>query len=154
MDIIVHAMSLYDSEHSRVAADTHEQDFINKYWERQESLPSMKIPKAVDAWFADPKTEDERKIAAMIRDYDAKQLAKFEQEIFKQRKRLADAERSLQSKTTKKALEDRCIAADKVEKALAKLADVKGVKGVRSIFFEIRSDSMCRARGTARWRVA
>ena len=43
------------------------QDFINKYWERQESLPSMKIPKAVDAWFADPKTDDERKIAAMIR---------------------------------------------------------------------------------------
>ena len=61
------------------------QDFINKYWERQESLPSMKIPKAVDAWFADPKTEDERKIAAMIRDYDARQIAKFEQEIFKQR---------------------------------------------------------------------
>ena len=74
------------------------QDFIDKYWERQESLPSMKIPKAIDAWFVDPKTDDERKIAAMIRDYDAKQIAKFEQEIFKQRKRLADAERSLRGR--------------------------------------------------------
>ena len=101
------------------------QDFIDKYWERQESLPSMKIPKAIDAWFANPKNEDERKIAQMIRDYDAKQMAKYELEIFKQRKRLADAERSLQTKTTKKALEDQRISKDKVEQALAKLADIK-----------------------------
>ena len=101
------------------------EDFVQKYWERQESLLSMKIPKAIDAWFANPKTDDERKIAQMIRDYDAKQMAKYEQEIFKQRKRLADAERALQTKTTKKALEDQRISKDKVEHALAKLADIK-----------------------------
>lgn len=31
------------------------EDFIDRYWEQQESLPSMKISKAVDTWFADPK---------------------------------------------------------------------------------------------------
>ena len=99
--------------------------FIDKYWERQTSLPSMKIPKAVDAWFADPKTDGERKIAQIIRDFDTKQIEKYEQEIFKQRKRLADSERTLQTKTTKKALEDQRIAANKVEQALGKLADIK-----------------------------
>ena len=101
------------------------EDFIKKYWWRQHEFPSMKIPKAVDAWFADPKTDDERKIAQMIRDFDTKQIEKYEQEIFKQRKRLADAERTLQTKTTKKALEDQRIAANKVEQALGKLADIK-----------------------------
>ena len=101
------------------------EDFIEKYWERQHSLPSMKIPKAVDAWFADQKADDERKIAQMIRDYDAKQIEKYEQEIFKQRKRVADAQRTLQTKTTKKAAEDVRIGSEKIEYALGKLADIK-----------------------------
>ena len=51
----------------------------------------MKIPKAVDAWFANPQNGDEQKIAALIEDFNDKVIAKFEQEIFKQRKRVADA---------------------------------------------------------------
>jgi putative SOS response-associated peptidase YedK len=99
-------------------------DFVRKYWERQET-GALKIPKAIDAWFANPKTDEEREIAQMIRDYDARQMAKYEQEIFKQRRRLADAERKLLTKTTKNALVDQRVSKDKVEQALAKIADIK-----------------------------
>ena len=50
-------------------------------------------------------TDDEREIKTLIDAFDAEQATKLEQELFKQRKRLADAERTLQTKTTKAALE-------------------------------------------------
>lgn len=53
----------------------------------------------------------------MIRDFDAKQIAEFEQEIFKERKRVADEQRTLQSKTTKRVTEDVRIGTEKVEYA-------------------------------------
>jgi putative SOS response-associated peptidase YedK len=101
------------------------EDFVRKYWERQTELPQMKIPKAVDAWFVDPKNGDEQKIAACIEDFNDKEIAKLEQEVFKQRKRLADAERGLAIKETKKARNDQRIASNKVEWALGKLGDIK-----------------------------
>ena len=45
-----------------------------------------------------------------------------EQELFKQKKRLADAERVFQAKTTKKAEEEKRIAASKIEWAMGKLS--------------------------------
>jgi putative SOS response-associated peptidase YedK len=100
-------------------------DFIKKYWWRQHEFPSMKIPKAVDAWFANPRYGDEQTIATSILDFNSKEIAKFEQEVFKQRKRVADAQRILQTKTTKKATEDVRIGTEKIEYALGKLADIK-----------------------------
>ena len=70
-------------------------DFIKKYWWRQNEFPSMKIPKAVDAWFADPQNGDEQKIAAFIEAFNDQEISKLEQETFKQKKRLADAQRAL-----------------------------------------------------------
>ena len=107
------------------------ENFVSKYWERQET-GALKIPKAIDTWIANPKTDKDRKIAQMIRAYDPKQMARYEQEIFKQRKRLTDAERSLQKKTTKKALEDQRVSKDKVEHALAKIADIKRAESKKS----------------------
>ena len=81
-------------------------DFVHLYWERGQGSKA-KIPKAMDAAFSDPKTDDEHKIKAMIDAYDTDQTSKLEQEVFKQRKRLADAERTLQTKTTKPATESK-----------------------------------------------
>jgi hypothetical protein len=78
-----------------------------------------KIPKAMDAAFSDPQTDDERAIKALIDEFDGQQAAQLEQDIFKQHKRLADAERTLLTKTTKKATEDKRIATDKVAWALS-----------------------------------
>ena len=101
------------------------QDFIKKYWWRQHEFPSMKIPKAVDAWFTRDGNDDQAKIADMIETFNEREIAKLEQELFRQKKRRADAERSLQTKATKKAFADQRIASSKIERALGKLGDIK-----------------------------
>ena len=99
-------------------------DFANLYGFRN-SDRSIRIPKAVDAAFADPATDLERAIRADIESFNAQQATAWEQELFKQRKRLADAQRALQSKTTKAATESQRIAGQKVEWLLGKLADLR-----------------------------
>ena len=87
--------------------------------------PKIKIPKAVEASFGDPQSDDECAIKALIDDFNDKQATKFEEELFKQRKRLADAERILQTKPTKKAQDDQRIATDKVKQLMGRHADLK-----------------------------
>ncbi len=70
----------------------------------------MRIPKAVEAPFEHPATQPEEHIKALIDEFRASQAAKIEQELFAQRKRLADAERTPLTKTTKLATESRRIA--------------------------------------------
>jgi putative SOS response-associated peptidase YedK len=86
---------------------------------------SIRIPKAVDAAFSQPTTDIERAIKADIDAFNAQQAAEWEQQLFQQRKRLADAERTLQAKTTKAATESRRIAGEKVEWLLGKLASLR-----------------------------
>jgi len=99
-------------------------DFVRLYTARL-SDKNIRIAKAMDAVFAHPKTSDERAIKALIDEYETSQAAKLEQELFKQKKRLADAERTLQTKPTKKAQEDQRIATDKIAWSLAKLNDLR-----------------------------
>jgi putative SOS response-associated peptidase YedK len=99
-------------------------EFVQLYGFRQAD-PRVKIPKAMDAAFAAPATDDERAIKQMIDEYNADQAQKLEQELFKQKKRLADAERTLQTKVTKAATESQRIAADKISKTLGRLADIR-----------------------------
>ncbi len=98
--------------------------FVELYAKR-EDFPGQRLPKAMDAAFAQPVSADEKRIHALIQAHDAAQAGKLEQEIFKQRKRLADAERTLLTKTTKAATESKRIATNKVAWALGKLADLK-----------------------------
>jgi putative SOS response-associated peptidase YedK len=87
---------------------------------RAEGAP-VRIARAVDLWFSNPTTDDERRVKALVDKFRAAKVSSLEQEIFKQRKRLADAERSLAAKETKAAQESRRIAAAKVEKAVSDL---------------------------------
>lgn len=98
-------------------------DFFREYWERPNK--KTKIPKAIDSWFANPQTDDERKIAQAITEYNAAEIAKLEADLFAQKRRLADAERALAVKETKKALNDQRVATNKIEWALGKLGDIK-----------------------------
>src|SRR5690242_14416295 len=66
---------------------------------------SIRIPRAVERWFDEPKNDGERRIKTFIDEYRAAEITKLERELFAQRKRLADAERTLASKTTKAAAE-------------------------------------------------
>jgi putative SOS response-associated peptidase YedK len=99
-------------------------EFVRLYWLRQEGA-KLKIPKGMDASFSDPQDFDERKIKALINDFDALQVSKLQQDVFKQRKRLADAERTLQTKVTKAATESQRIASKKIEWTMGKLADLR-----------------------------
>ncbi|MEO8672887.1 MAG: SOS response-associated peptidase family protein [Tahibacter sp.] len=105
-------------------ADISIRDYVRIYWERTQNA-KLKLPKAMDANFRAPRNTDEQQIQEWIETYDAQQTSTLQQEIFKQRKRLADAERTLSIKTTKAATESQRIARDKVAWALAKLADLK-----------------------------
>lgn len=57
--------------------------------------------------------------------FNSDQTTRLEQELFKQRARLADAERTLQSKTTKAASGSKRIATNKIEPALRGLDDLR-----------------------------
>ena len=97
--------------------------FVKLYGGRRQD--GSKIPKGMDAGFANPATELERQVKALIDDYNTGQIAKLEQELFKQAKRVADAERTLHTKTTKKAQDDLRIGGNKVKQIKAKIADIK-----------------------------
>lgn len=49
--------------------------FSKLYFERA-SEPRIKIPKAVDALFLDPQTDEERQVKALIDAFDAEQATK------------------------------------------------------------------------------
>ncbi len=89
---------------------------------------SIRIPRAVERWFDEPKSDAERRIKAFIDEYRATETTKLEREVFAQKKRLADAERTLASKPTKAAAESQRIATDKIEKAVTRLDRLKATK--------------------------
>lgn len=95
---------------------------------RNEPEARIQIPKGVEAAFDHPQSDDEREAKAAIDAFRAQQTIKFEQELFKQRKRLADAQRTLASKTTKAALESQRIAGEKSEWLLGKLAGLRSAE--------------------------
>ena len=99
------------------------QDFADLYGAR--IVASIKIPKALDAWFKGIDDPQADLIRSRITDYNKSRAELWEQELFKQKKRLADAERTLQTKTTKGALENKRIAGDKVSKLMRDLSDLR-----------------------------
>lgn len=103
--------------------DIHE--FARLFLERAEGVNKAKIPKAMEDAFGQPQTPAEREIKALIDRFNIDVTAKLEQDLFKQRKRLADAERSLQSKVTKAATESQRIATDKIAWTRGKLEDIQ-----------------------------
>ena len=85
---------------------------------------AIKIAKAMEANFDSPASPIEERIKDAIDQYKAKTRAKLETALFAQKKRLADAQRLLATKTTKKALEDQRIAKDKIAWNSRKLSDL------------------------------
>ncbi|MFL9916866.1 SOS response-associated peptidase family protein [Paraburkholderia fungorum] len=100
-------------------------EFSRLFFKRAEGVSKAKIPKAMEDAFAEPKTDAEGEIKTSIDQFNAAQSTKLEQDLFKQRKRLADAERTLQTKITKAATESQRIATDKIAWTLGKLDDIQ-----------------------------
>jgi putative SOS response-associated peptidase YedK len=81
-----------------------------------------RLPRGFDLEFANPQTDEEHAIKALIDQYRKAQVTKLETEIFTQKKRLADAERKLAVKETKAAAESKRIAETKVRQGMGKLS--------------------------------
>ncbi|NWK44861.1 SOS response-associated peptidase family protein [Ralstonia pickettii] len=88
--------------------------------------PKMRVPRAMTAHFLEsPETEEEKKIAEVIRARMAADEIALLQELAKQTERLEKAQQALAAKATKKAAEDVRIATNKIEAAKGKLEELK-----------------------------
>jgi putative SOS response-associated peptidase YedK len=111
----------------RTGAEMDLDQFVEIFGARV-SDSSIRIPRAVERWFDEPRNEQEARIKGFIDQYRNAENTKLEQEAFAQRKRLADADRALAAKPTKAAAESKRIATDKIEKALTRLDRLKATK--------------------------
>src|SRR5690242_2606836 len=101
-------------------------DFYQLYFRRAHEDAKLRMPLGVDAAFLESEGEQEQAIAALIREFHAAETGRLEQELFKQRRRLADAQRSLHTKPTKTAAESERIATAKTEAIRTKLSSLNG----------------------------
>lgn len=100
------------------------EEFVKLFYGRQEA--KLKIPKALEAAFErNATTPEELEIRGLIEAFKADRAMALEQELFAQRKRLADAQRTLQTKQTKSALDSQRIATAKISKARLDLEDLR-----------------------------
>jgi putative SOS response-associated peptidase YedK len=99
-------------------------EFVRVFWERRNDS-RVRIPKAMEAPLADSQDPGTAQVRELIEEFHRDQATELEQELFRQRRRLADAERQLASKSTKAASESKRIAINKIDRALEKLADLR-----------------------------
>jgi putative SOS response-associated peptidase YedK len=101
-------------------------------WEMFEALyrqrledPDIQFARALDVHVMRMQAEQARKCQAYIEAFRTNQARLWEQELFKQRKRLVDAQRKLQTKETKAARNDERIATGKIETLTNKLTTLR-----------------------------
>ena len=87
--------------------------------------PSIAISRGFEANFDNPSSDQERQIKAAIDEHRSRTATKVEKDLFSQKTRLVNAERSLKEKETKKAREDVRIATTKIETLTTKLSDLR-----------------------------
>ena len=108
----------------KFGAELSIREFVELYASRDKGA-KVKTTKAMDDAFLRARTPETRAITERIEAWNTRQATELEQLLFRQRKRLADAERTLQTKSTKKALDDQRIATNKIDWAKSKLADLR-----------------------------
>jgi putative SOS response-associated peptidase YedK len=98
--------------------------FYQTFWRRRQG-ETLLIGRGVEAAFDHPTTDEEREIHKLILEHREVQALDYQSTLFKQRTRLVNAEKKLQTKPTKKASEDKRIAENKIDWARNKLADLQ-----------------------------
>jgi putative SOS response-associated peptidase YedK len=83
------------------------------------------ISRGFEANFDDAATDQERRIKEAIDEHRSRVSVKMEKDLFTQKTRLVNAQRSLNEKETKKAREDVRIATGKIETLSAKLSQLR-----------------------------
>ena len=108
-------------------ADMSLKDFYHIYWKRQSGQP-FRMPRMLDRWFDGVAGDEAAEIRKFAAQWSTEQITKFEQQAFASRKRIADGERALQVKVTKKAQDDVRIGSNKLQQAREKLDYLKGIE--------------------------
>jgi|SRR5690606_30208928 len=103
--------------------------YIRVYWWGQGKDPGGRRPKVPRGVERDILEHGPPELADLIRRWDAWETEQLTREIFAQRRRVADAERALQARDTKKAREDVRIGGNKLAAAQRRLDSLKGRPG-------------------------
>jgi putative SOS response-associated peptidase YedK len=90
--------------------------------------PTLNISKGFEANFDQPANDVERRIKAAIDEHRSRMSTKLEQDLFAQKTRLVNAERTLKTKETKKAREDVRIATAKIDTLSTKLSSLRSTE--------------------------
>ena len=93
--------------------------------ERRTAGEDVKLCRGLERNFLHPESPVEQRAHDAIESYRKALGTRWETEVFAQRRRLVDAEESLQSKETKRAREDVRIATKKIQTFLDRLADLR-----------------------------
>lgn len=102
-------------------------DLFEELFRRRLNDERIKIPRAMERDFLQPTNASEARILEAIQQYREYQSRKWQQELHRQRERLAAAERSLAIRTTKKALSEQRIASNKMAWCKGQLEDLARV---------------------------
>jgi putative SOS response-associated peptidase YedK len=100
-------------------------DEVERLFFRRLDDSSINISRGFEANFDDPTTDRERCIKGAIDEHRSRFASRMEKELFTQKTRLVNAERSLQERETKKAREEVRIAAAKIETLAGKLSNLR-----------------------------
>ena len=98
--------------------------FEQLYRQRVEDA-DIQLSRALDVHVLQMNDERARRSQAYIEEYRIAREHLWEQELFKQRKRLVDAQRKLQTKETKSARNEERIATDKIAALAGKLSSLR-----------------------------
>jgi putative SOS response-associated peptidase YedK len=98
---------------------------VEKLFFRRLDDPSVNISRGFESNFEDPATDQERRIEAAIGEHSSRVAAKMEKDLFTQKTRLVNAERSLKERETKKARQDVRISTAKIETLTNKLSNLR-----------------------------
>jgi putative SOS response-associated peptidase YedK len=101
------------------------QEFL-QLLQRRSAGERIILPKGLtDAFKAAPDSEKTEQCRDLVLAFEAAEATRIETDLFKQRRRLADAERKLATKLTKGASEEQRIAGNLIARHLVKLDDLK-----------------------------
>ena len=101
---------------------------VERLFFRRLEDPGVNISRGFEANFDEPVNDQERRIKAAIDEHRSRVATKLEKDLFSQKTRLVNAERSLQEKETKKAREEARIAGSKSAALSAKLSGLRSLE--------------------------
>lgn len=100
-------------------------EMFEELFRRRVDDNDIQLARSLDVHVLQVADEHARRSQAYIEQYRADRSRAWEQELFKQRKRLADAQRKLQVKETKAARNEERIATDKLAALAGKLSSLR-----------------------------